>query len=320
MKLRLFKYTLSVLVLTVFFNRLVELSDITVNLKYFSFVKLNAVYTGSSHEKIEVLATDMEDTPRLNLSDLDSREEVGFVSHSMAKSLLDKFVVPNCRLSTLYNSINALLYDIFLYEKQKCILKSFESKYNERRCSTLGRRLYILRGCRGLKRKMEKLEASMEELKERAGQLERYILGCFLAAIKMLWKEGREQEFALIEESVEECTYDKLFSTWQELQLLKKSYKLFESFITSDFGKLASKSSSKSCFSRKNLNEKCEKYAFERFVNIFEKVEAQISSLTTEFEICASYLALNGIFNDDRELKSANDPTSLIGSLGSLLI
>ncbi|TRY52431.1 Uncharacterized protein CTYZ_00002882 [Cryptosporidium tyzzeri] len=208
---------------------------------------------------------------------------------------------------------------MFLFEKQKCMLQLLQIKYGKRKCVSLPRIISFSLSCHKIKKEIEHLKESLEKLTEKIEQLERYILNCFLSAIKMLWKEGREQSFEIDGEAAKECDYEKLYLTWQEQQLLKKSKTLLSSFITSSFGKKASRSSNTSCFCRKTQSAKCKKYAFKRFLLTLEKVEAKIKSLTVEFVSCASYLTLNGISNNEAEPTNKCRPASLIGSLGELL-
>ncbi|QOY42516.1 hypothetical protein cpbgf_3001670 [Cryptosporidium parvum] len=83
----LLKYTSVFFLLIAFFDQLVELNDLTATFKDISFVRLSAVYYGNFHEKIEVLETDIENPPQLDLSEMAYTEEVDIISHSMAESL-----------------------------------------------------------------------------------------------------------------------------------------------------------------------------------------------------------------------------------------
>ncbi|KAL5369516.1 hypothetical protein CPHLJ_3g1680 [Cryptosporidium parvum] len=315
----LLKYTSVFFLLIAFFDQLVELNDLTATFKDISFVRLSAVYYGNFHEKIEVLETDIENPPQLDLSEMAYTEEVDIISHSMAESLIDRFKIPDCKLNILYKAVNTLLHSMFLFEKQKCILQLLKTKYRKRKCDSLPRIISVSLSCRRIMKQIENLEKSLEKLTEQIKKLERYILNCFLSAIKMLWKEGREQSFEIDEEAAKECDYKELYLIWQEQQLLKKYKTLLNSFTTSSFGKKASRSSNTSCFCRKTQSAKCKKYAFKRFLLTLEKVEAKIKSLTVEFVSCASYLTLNGISNNEAEPTNENRPASLIGSLGELL-
>ncbi|KAK9173474.1 Uncharacterized protein cmbei_3001680 [Cryptosporidium meleagridis] len=196
------------------------------------------------------------------------------------------------------------------------MLQFFKTKYLKRKCDSLPGIISISLSCRRIKKQMNKLEKSLKILTEKIKKTESYILNCFLTAIKMLWKEGREQFFEVDEEAAKECDHNELYSIWQEQQLLKKTKTLLKSFTTSSVAKEVSRSSKISCFSIKTQSAKCKKHAFKKFLTMLEEVEAKIKSLTVEFVSCASYLILNDIPNNETEPTNVGRPASLIGSLG----
>lgn len=295
---------------------MVDSNDFKIHLKNVSLVKIKAVYRGDFHEKIEVLESNVDDEQYPELLKIEDDLEIDLVSRGMTESLLNNYLIPNCRISVLHQTINLFLINLYKYKNKKQKLEDLESRFNKRNCSKLRRLAYLFKKCGSIEKGIEKLRNKLQELKTKIGQFESLILKCFLAAIKKSWKDENKQNFAFFEEDAKECTYDQLYSIWEHLNLLEKVDVLLKSLIFSSLSEDTSSSSICCCNCK---SKKCRKSTFDQLIQTKEKNQVYIKNLEFEFRSCLSYLVLNEAFNDNEEPVSKNKFTSLISLMGNLV-